>query len=316
MDILARSYHDAPMATQERLDYLLSQTTQQRAARQAMGRIAIDVMLAGRTVADIAAMGTALAWLPQPLPPDLAPHVGRLLAIAHSTKAALAVSSRYRQAQLLAQVAAQLTQGQRNMAGAKTWQATAYGRVRHHWLPLLQVARETLQAAAALPQDYLPGPPLEPTLAGQVFKGRADLFREIEQILLAPQPPTLLLYGGRRAGKTSTLNYLPHRLPSTWLVLPIDMQGIAMATSPAGFATNLVAQMRQQATAIHHLTLPPFQVEADPLPGLMHWLQRVTTAVSGQQFLLCLDEFERLEEIVAATGNRAILNFLRHLIQH
>ncbi|MCI5208043.1 MAG: hypothetical protein D3910_04465 [Candidatus Electrothrix sp. ATG2] len=32
--------------------------------------------------------------------------------------------------------------------------------------------------------------------------------------------------------------------------------------------------------------------------------------------LICLDEFERLDEIVSNTNSRAPLNFLRHLIQH
>ncbi|RME51003.1 MAG: AAA family ATPase, partial [Caldilineae bacterium] len=32
--------------------------------------------------------------------------------------------------------------------------------------------------------------------------------------------------------------------------------------------------------------------------------------------LLCLDEFERLEEVVRETGSRIPLNFLRHVIQH
>ena len=36
----------------------------------------------------------------------------------------------------------------------------------------------------------------------------------------------------------------------------------------------------------------------------------------GKRFLLCLDEFERLEELIAVTNSRAPLNFLRHIIQH
>ena len=34
---------------------------------------------------------------------------------------------------------------------------------------------------------------------------------------------------------------------------------------------------------------------------------------SSRHFLLCLDEYQRLEEVIAATGSRAILNFLRDM---
>ncbi|MEA5536276.1 hypothetical protein [Crocosphaera sp. XPORK-15E] len=35
----------------------------------------------------------------------------------------------------------------------------------------------------------------------------------------------------------------------------------------------------------------------------------------GKRFLLCLDEFERLQEVIAVINSRAPLNFLRHIIQ-
>ncbi|MDW8102705.1 MAG: hypothetical protein RMK30_07510 [Anaerolineae bacterium] len=42
-------------------------------------------------------------------------------------------------------------------------------------------------------------------------------------------------------------------------------------------------------------------------------MERIT---GDRTFLLCLDEYERLEEVVRETGSRMPLNFLRHVMQH
>lgn len=54
----------------------------------------------------------------------------------------------------------------------------------------------------------------------------------------------------------------------------------------------------------------------DPFVRLRRWLDAVEQNIPDKTLLLCLDEFERLDEIVQATASRAPLNFLRHLIQH
>ncbi|RCJ26766.1 hypothetical protein A6V25_19695 [Nostoc sp. ATCC 53789] len=54
----------------------------------------------------------------------------------------------------------------------------------------------------------------------------------------------------------------------------------------------------------------------DPFPALQTWLAEIERSNSGKQFLLCLDEYERLGEVVEATSSRAPLNFIRNLVQH
>ena len=79
------------------------------------------------------------------------------------------------------------------------------------------------------------------------------------------------------------------------------------------FATDIVAAARQT----RNLHLPyPDNLGRDPFPALLHWMERVERVVPGKRFLLCLDEYERLSEVVESTGSRAPLNFLRHVIQH
>ena len=68
---------------------------------------------------------------------------------------------------------------------------------------MLEAARRTLEEESRysreIPPAYIAGPALNPETAKSRFKGRWDIFREIETVALSPQPPVLLLYGGRRS---------------------------------------------------------------------------------------------------------------------
>jgi uncharacterized protein len=142
--------------------------------------------------------------------------------------------------------------------------------------------------------------------------------REIEQISIVPQPPVLLLYGGRRSGKTSLLKYLPKQLPSDIIPLTIDLQGSASSITLYGVARFLAEETIRVAKK-HNLSLPridPDDFHPDPFPALQRWMDRAEQSIKGKRFLWCLDEYERLSEVVAVTNSRAPLNFLRHIIQH
>ena len=132
-------------------------------------------------------------------------------------------------------------------------------------------------------------------------------------------PPTLLLYGGRRKGKTSTLKYLPRKVGGDLIPLWIDVQGIADAITLTGVAKSLAQQIIDSARTSRNLTLPypnREELKTEPFPTLRNWFTTIERTAPGKRFLLCLDEFERLEEVIATTNSRAPLNFLRHLIQH
>ncbi|MCY7333908.1 MAG: hypothetical protein LH649_14935 [Pseudanabaena sp. CAN_BIN31] len=143
--------------------------------------------------------------------------------------------------------------------------------------------------------------------------------REIERLSIAPQPPVLLLYGGRRSGKTSLLKYLPKQLPSDIIPLAIDLQGSASSTTLYGVARFLAEETIRVAQRSRNLKLPAIELddfERDPFPALQRWMDSAEQSVKGKRFLWCLDEYERLSEVVAVTNSRAPLNFLRHIIQH
>ncbi|MCP6758770.1 MAG: hypothetical protein NHB32_08365 [Fischerella sp. CENA71] len=200
--------------------------------------------------------------------------------------------------------------------------ATNSRQITDQWLAILETAQRTLHQTAQQRQEirqvYIAGNALDPETAEHRFKGRIDIFREIETLSLADQPPVLLLYGGRRAGKTSALKYLPYKVDSTLVPLLIDLQGAASATTLTGLATNLVTQIIEAARRLpRRLDLPyPKEIKTDPFIALQNWLAEIERTHPSKRFLLNLDEFERLSEVVEATGSRVPLNFLRNVLQH
>ena len=201
--------------------------------------------------------------------------------------------------------------------------ATNFGTIAQRWLGILKTAQNTLTERAKksteIPQVYIAGSALDPETAKKRFKGRQDIFREIENFSLMDQPPVLLLNGGRRTGKTSSLKYLPDKVGSDIVPLLVDMQGSAVATTLKGIAAYLAEAIIKAAQKSRNLELPYPDWEKrpdEPFLSLQDWFTTIERQVPGKRFLLCLDEYERLGEVVSSTGSRAPLNFLRHNLQH
>ncbi|MDW8102704.1 MAG: hypothetical protein RMK30_07505 [Anaerolineae bacterium] len=143
--------------------------------------------------------------------------------------------------------------------------ATAYGEIVDRWLRILEPALWTLEERARsspeIPQVYIAGPPLDPETAGERFRGRGDIFREIGTLALSDVKPVILLYGGRRTGKTSALKYLPLRVGPEILPLFVDVQGLT-ATTLKGLAEYLAVQIVESARRARNFHLPYL----DPAP--------------------------------------------------
>ena len=217
----------------------------------------------------------------------------------------------------------QLRQVREGLAFAPTEQATSFGGIADRWLALLETAQRALQEQAAqtaeIPQVYVAGSALRPDQAGGLFKGRVDLFRQLEALMLRPVHPTLLLYGGRRTGKTSTLNYLPYRLDGNLIPLLVDLQAMGALLTWKGFVRELVDQISESARGGRNLHLPPLDqawLEEDPFVALRRWMDAVEKTSGARTLLLCLDEYERLDEFATHIGNQAPFHFLRHVMQH
>ncbi len=322
--MIVEAYRENSEKARETIAYLTNFTNQQKVAARATVNITLDTLEGCRTLHDIIAITEELTWISSPPSREIGTVLPQFLDISRSVQSADMATSVYRKTELLKIPIDSLTQIQQSFAFIKNPRiATASSNIAQKWLSILETARRNLKEqsryAQEIPLVYIAGNALDPETAKNRFKGRQDIFREIEKIALMSPPPTLLLYGGRRTGKTSTLKYLPQKVGGNLIPLRVDIQGIADAVTLSGVAKSLVQQIIDSARTSRNLTLPhpdAEELKTDPFPTLRNWFTIIERTARGKRFLLCLDEFERLEEVIAATKSRAPLNFLRHIIQH
>jgi hypothetical protein len=194
-----------------------------------------------------------------------------------------------------------------------------------------QSAKEEIEAAREIENPFISGNPVRPH-HGDLFTGRKDIVLEIERnILGAAEVPTLLLYGQRRMGKTSILYQLPELLGPRFLPIQIDCQAPAMVESPAAMLRYLsrvlsnalnsrlgIAADDEAARVARGATPIPLEALGEAaFAAFDEWLDTYQLRLPQQSFLLlCLDEFERLNEAVAAGWGARLLDTLRHWAQH
>ncbi|BAZ32889.1 hypothetical protein NIES4074_53960 [Cylindrospermum sp. NIES-4074] len=323
--MIVESYRDNPTAARETIDYLISSTNQQKVAAQAISEIGRDILSRCQHLSDIVEITNQITWIPSPAPKEYGTVLPQFLDISQSVRAANEATTPYRKYELLNIPIKALQELKTRLPfGGYADVAIIFGSTAERWLTILETAQRTLaqqaQQSKEIPQVYIAGNSLDPDTAKYRFKGRIDIFREIENLTLSQQPPVLLLYGGRRTGKTSALKYLPHKIVPNIIPLLIDLQGAASATTLQGLAENLAKQIIEAARRLPRSLDLPYpnadKLAKDPFPALQTWLGEIERRNPGKQFLLCLDEFERLSEVVEATNSRVPLNFLRNLLQH
>ncbi len=213
--------------------------------------------------------------------------------------------------------------------------ADAVIRIAARWADLLTGAREAAQAAVEeareLENPFIFGNPIHAWSDG-LFTGRRDIAVEIERnILRAAQTPTFLLYGQRRMGKTSILNQLPTLLGPGFLPVTIDCQAPATVESQPALLRHVsrcLSSALNLRLGITHNDVQTRQTKgAEPLPldALQNdsfsvfedWLDGFQAQLpTDTHVLLCLDEFERLNETVIAGWGTRFLDALRHWLQH
>ncbi|ASF45134.1 nSTAND1 domain-containing NTPase [Methylovulum psychrotolerans] len=186
---------------------------------------------------------------------------------------------------------------------------------------LAALRREAEQAAEQqLPNPFRSGNPLEPETGREVFRGRENLVRQVDELLAdAGNAASLALLGPRRCGKTSLLKMLPSMLPDAVVVL-FDLQDNPVDSLSALFEA-MDRQIRIQARRDRQLELPALdrkRLLTAPFETAKDWLDALETAVGERCLLLCIDEFERLEDLFPGE-RRELLQFmglLRATIQH
>jgi serine/threonine protein kinase len=191
-------------------------------------------------------------------------------------------------------------------------------RVSEVWNRIAQTRLESAQQRAALElaNPFRAGQPLRPDQGRMLFRGRDAVVRQIETILTeAGQSGSIALLGPRRCGKTSLLQMLPTLLPDCICVF-FDLQDNPVDT-PAAFFEALERQARDQAKRDRGIDLP--RLEPGPVfSSAMNWMKSLDEIPRDLRVLICIDEFERLEDLFPGSNQDLLrlMGVFRGTIQH
>lgn len=186
------------------------------------------------------------------------------------------------------------------------------------WEAAIAQLREEIKniSSRELPNPFRAGEPLTPEQGQEVFRGRRHLIEQIESLLVDPsQSVSIALLGPRRCGKTSLLNMLPAMLPDAVCVF-FDLQDNPINSATAFFHA-LAKRAQEQAHRDRRLELPLLP-EGDPFEAARQWLESLDHLAGERRILICIDEFERLEDLFRGERREllTLMGLFRATIQH
>ncbi|MBN1812622.1 MAG: SUMF1/EgtB/PvdO family nonheme iron enzyme [Anaerolineae bacterium] len=169
--------------------------------------------------------------------------------------------------------------------------------------------------------------PTNPYIAGnpitgsEMFFGRQDVFRFIRETLVGRyQDNAIVLYGGRRTGKTSVLYQMGRYLDPKYVPVFVDLQAVSLG----GLGEMLWGIARQAVRVLRRgkgikLDIPSRDEFAQDPEGCFceRFLDPALHALGDGHLLLMLDEAARLyEQVQAGRLEPRAFDFLRSLIQY
>ncbi len=154
-----------------------------------------------------------------------------------------------------------------------------------------------------------------------MFFGRQDVFRFVKETLVGRyQDNAIVLFGGRRTGKTSVLYQMERHLDPRYVPVFVDLQGISLE----GLGEMLWGVARQAVRVLRQhkgigLSIPSREdFRRDP-EGCFRdgFLDHALQALGDGHLLLMLDEAARLhEQVQAGRLEPRVFDLLRSLIQY
>ncbi len=185
---------------------------------------------------------------------------------------------------------------------------------------LLWEAKEVGEVTITKPVEnpYVIGDPV----VGRLFVGREDILRWLEELWAGTeQKPSVVLFGHRRMGKTSILRNLPGRFGPQVHVAYVNLLQVGDAPGGVGEVLLAVADAVMEAVSAQSAKAPLPAVDADaflelPYRTFKGFLRGVRRALGDDALIICLDEFERIEELIRAERIPPdFLGYLRDVIQ-
>lgn len=178
-------------------------------------------------------------------------------------------------------------------------------------LELLQSDHDRGTGSQAVTNPYIIGNPVE----GNLFVGREDILRQLEELWVRSQQlQSVVFYGHRRMGKTSILRNVANYAGAQVRVIYANLQRLGDISQ--GVGEVLIAISDEIATA---LQLPPPEDKAMlelPYRTFERYLKKVVAEIDRQGVIIALDEFEVIEELIEAGKiPSGFMGYLRGLVQ-
>lgn len=279
------------------------------------------------SVADLADIPDRINWtrdtLGSELPAELATTVTVLDRVAQCIGQYLTLHSTYRKGQALERAIREMGEIQLYLIAMGGRSARRLLDRANQWRALLEGERQNLRKLTEIireiPNPFVFGNPVMQT-EHNLFSGRKDIVKQIEASVLGKrQPPTLLLYGPRRIGKTSILCQLPRLIGPDFAPALVDCQNPAAIGSEI-LVLRYLSRALSQGLRLRRLCVEPLTETAlarEPFSAFDEWLDVVEREMPEKmRALLCLDEYERLQSTLDAGWGKKLLDALRHTIQH
>ena len=259
----------------------------------------------------------------QLLSEDLQAHLPKLHLISQDARSYLNMADPYRRSQKLRDVLTSTQTLQHALTLSSGKMTPRLLSAVNGWRALLEEEKTKLdaeeEAERPIAQLFIHGQSLDEDRKS-VFIGRDDIVARIESdILNSNLPPLLFLQGPRRMGKSSILKQLPSMLGSQFASCIIDAQNSRTVDSlPAclsWFSMCICEGMKKRQLAFQPLKREELAVDA--FSTFDDWLLRLESELpTGLRILICLDEYEKLQEAVEKGWGEAILDYLRNLFQN
>jgi hypothetical protein len=193
-------------------------------------------------------------------------------------------------------------------------------QVLRHWQHLICIASGEIGNARPIQpiaNPYVIGNPV----TGHLFVGREDIMRRLEELWLPKQQvPSVVLYGQRRMGKSSILHNLRTILGDRALVVDFNLQVMGIVNSTHELLYALAIEMYDSLPQPLPDTFQEPQLaqftQQNPYQSFLRFLKHLDSVRAGRRFLITVDEFELLEQLIETNViEQRLIAFWRGLIQ-
>ncbi len=192
-------------------------------------------------------------------------------------------------------------------------------RIIRQWSPLIDEELERIgsrKIEGTIPNPYIAGNPV----TGELFFGREDILQELKELWEKPgQCPSVVLYGHRRMGKSSILQNLKYYFDSQTVIIDFNMQFILELANTGQLLYLLASEISYQFSKVQPNALEnPLEEHfiSYPARSFRRFLDKLDSVRDGRKFIVTVDEFEILEEMLNEKQlNPNLIEFWRGLFQ-